>query len=338
MPKNLYRRGKVWWGRVQVAGREYSASMRTVSRPDAQERLDAWSKRLVDAARFGIVRHTWDEAVLEWGKVAMHERIKPSTAKRYLSSLAQVHHILTGMDVRAIDRKVLARVANRPGPTPATRKRDVTAVLAILKQCARWEWIDDAPALPDGFLVEKQHVVVLPDEADVQRLVAACGSAKSHGHSTLASLVLFLRQTGVRLEEAATLTWRQIDLNRSAITLYHTKGGRPRSVGMSAQAVGTLRGLKRRLDVPWVFWHGDAGDRYHNLSSRLAAIGARCKPPIPFRIHDLRHLYAVEFMRGGGSLYTLRDQLGHRSTSTTEGYLRYLTPEEVATATRAIGA
>ena len=47
-----------------------------------------------------------------------------------------------------------------------------------------------------------------------------------------------------------------------------------------------------------------------------------------FRFHELRHLFAVEALRGGMSIYALSKHLGHTSVKTTEIYLAYLTAEE----------
>ena len=47
-----------------------------------------------------------------------------------------------------------------------------------------------------------------------------------------------------------------------------------------------------------------------------------------FRFHDLRHLFAVEALRGGMSIYALSKHLGHTSVKTTEIYLAFLTPEK----------
>ena len=74
------------------------------------------------------------------------------------------------------------------------------------------------------------------------------------------------------------------------------------------------------------------GRRYHNLSSRIAAIGKRAG--VQFRRHDLRHRFAVDYLRAGGSIYDLQQILGHASIRTTEDYLRFLTPDEQRTAKR----
>lgn len=54
----------------------------------------------------------------------------------------------------------------------------------------------------------------------------------------------------------------------------------------------------------------------------------RKQPIIGFRFHDLRHRYAVDYLRDGGNIYDLQKILGHSSIRTTELYLDYLTPDE----------
>jgi integrase/recombinase XerD len=105
---------------------------------------------------------------------------------------------------------------------------------------------------------------------------------------------------------------------------------------LDERALSAIAGTAPRLGSPYVCWHG-TGDRYLNVSSRFGAIfkaaqrKARIeRQPIPrrFRFHDLRHWYAVDFLRRGGSIYRLQQLLRHSSIKTTEIYLRYLTPEE----------
>ena len=47
-----------------------------------------------------------------------------------------------------------------------------------------------------------------------------------------------------------------------------------------------------------------------------------------FRFHDLRHWYAVDYLRRRGNIYDLQQILGHNSIKTTERYLAYLTAEQ----------
>ena len=76
----------------------------------------------------------------------------------------------------------------------------------------------------------------------------------------------------------------------------------------------------------YVFWHG-SGARYANVSSRIALLIGRlvkAGKARKFRFHDLRHRFAIEWLRAGGDIYRLSRHLGHRSVKTTEIYLGYV--------------
>jgi integrase/recombinase XerD len=77
--------------------------------------------------------------------------------------------------------------------------------------------------------------------------------------------------------------------------------------------------------------------RYRNVASNFADYTKRAEaraakggtPYRRFRFHDLRHLFAVDYLRSGhGGVYDLQRVLGHTSIKTTEVYLDYLTPDE----------
>jgi integrase/recombinase XerD len=327
MSKNLYRRGTVWWGRVQVAGTEHRRSLRTRDRAEAGKRLKAWKAELERAGHFGIVRHSWQEAVTRYVREIMPGAVKPSTAARYLSSLRTVDPILGGLHLDQIDRSVMAKIAGRKGPSNATKRRDLTAISQVLGAAVQWGWLErNAGREFDRRVIrERRDPIVLPTDEQIAALIAACPN------DTLRALVRTLLWTGLRLEEAAALERRQVDFARRAITLERTKTGNARTVPLSAQALGTVQALPVRIGCPFVFWHG-AGERYRNLSSRIAAIGRRAG--VDFRRHDLRHRFAVDYLRGGGSIYDLQQILGHASIKTTEIYLAFLTPDEQRVAKR----
>lgn len=328
---SLYKRGAVYWGRIQAAGREHRRSLRTSDRKEAQARLKAWATDVEAAAHFGIERRTWNEAVVAF-VASPPEGLKTSTLARYAVSFRSVDPALSGQILNAINTKILARIANRPGVTNATRRRDLTAVSAVLKHAVRLGWLERNPALDyeRSQIRERREPIVLPPDAEVAAFIAACHkSVGADGRGTLGYLVEFLASTGMRLEEAGSLTWRQVDLNRKAVQLVRTKNNRPRAVSVTGTAIRTLEAMPRALACPWVFWHSQ-GERYRNLSSRLNAI--RKRVGFRWRTHDLRHLYAVRALQGGLSIYQLQQQLGHSSLAQTERYLDYLTPEERAEA------
>ena len=120
-------------------------------------------------------------------------------------------------------------------------------------------------------------------------------------------------------------------MREGAVTLTETKTNRPRVVPLNERARGTLRGTIPHPKSVYVFWHG-FGLRYRNVASRFRVFikrAAKLDPAFkPFRFHDLRHWFAVDYLRQGGNIYILQMNLGHGSLTTTEIYLAHLTPEQ----------
>lgn len=331
MPDNLYKRGATWYARIQVRGQEHRQSLRTSSLAEAKKRL----RRALDKAehfRFhGENRHTWKEAVVEWGK---DPGVKPNVLTRYLVSFNQLRGILDELYIDEITRATMSKIARRAGVTNATRRRDLTAVSAVLRWCVGHDWAEEnvAKSFDRSVIRETREPIALPEEGAIDAVVA-------DAPGNFAKLIRLGQYSGMREEEIGGLERPQIDTKRRAIGLTKTKTNRPRSVPLDDRALGTIVGTPAYIGSAYVFWHGE-GQRYMNIASRFAAICRRVEtskakagePFRRFRFHDLRHWYAVDYLRHGGGIYELQKILGHASIKTTEIYLAYLTPEEQAAA------
>lgn len=284
----------------------------------------------VDHARFyGEARVSWKDAALAWAKEAP-KSLKPRTVDRYLVSLGQVRPFLDDLYLDEISGKTIAKIAGRPASN-ATRRRDLTAVSVVLKHAVAQGWLESNPARSwdRSAIRERRDPIILPSPEDIDAMVALAPG-------NFARLIRFAQFTGMRQEEAASLEWPQVHLDRGAVDLARTKTNTPRSVPLDDRAAGTLAGTARHLKSRLVFWHGDGGGRYANVAARFAALTKRAEAKKlihrRFRFHDLRHWYAVDHLRRGGSIYDLQKILGHSSVKTTEIYLNYLTPDEAGTA------
>lgn len=322
MPDNLFKRGGTWYARVQVAGKDRRRSLFTGDLAQARRRVKEIMVEVEHARFHGEARHRWSDAVKRWAAEHL-PGLAPGTAMRYRISLGQVEAMLIDLYVDQITTRTIAKVASRPGASNATRRRDLTAVSSVLRCCVAWGWLEANPArsYDRGSIPERREAIREPTDAEVEALIAACPGM-------LAELVRFLAETGCREEEAASLELAQLRLERGEATFLKTKTRRPRTIRLvNAASPGGLTGTKAGtclyLGKPFVFWHG-AGDRYWNVASRLAHIIrrlAKAQKIKRFRVHDLRHRFAIRWLRAGGDIYELSRHLGHTSVRTTEIYL-----------------
>lgn len=333
MPKGIYQRDGIWWARFKIKGIEYRQSLRTRSIAVAERRMKAARQATEDMVFFGATDPvTWQAAVVSWNATAA-KTVKPATFTRYLVSLGQCREWLDGVPVQKIDNrqlKTLVSARQKHGATNATIRRDLTAISSVLAHCVDEGWIEENPArmIDRSRFKEGKGRIMLPRDGSIDAVLAIKGR--------FIDMAAFSLETGMRQEEVAGLEHDRIDRRRMSATLEETKSGRVREVPLSAYAMEIIDRQPQYLRTRFVFWRG-AGDRFQNVGSQFYATVTRVARKAaqqgtefrPFRFHDLRHLFAVRYLREGrGGIYQLQQVLGHASIKTTERYLDHLTPDE----------
>lgn len=151
-------------------------------------------------------------------------------------------------------------------------------------------------------------------------------------------LAVGLLNTGGRLSEVLSLTWRDVDMKRGEVALLTTKhAARGRKAKIRRLPLNqTLRELLEGLRAES---GGKPEERVFRIprnnlrrkferACELAGIG-HC------RIHDLRHTAASFMVARGVSLYVVKEIMGHSSIQTTMRY-SHLQPGALGTATEAL--
>jgi integrase/recombinase XerD len=326
MPEdNLYKRGDVWWLRATINGIECRESLRTGDVKDARRKRDARLKKIKDEIRDGRQAVSWKKAVAEWFE---HEQgqIAATTIKRYSVSFAQCEPILSPYPVAKIDGKVInALIASRRknGATPATIRRDLTAVSRVLEYAEAQEWREGNPTLSKRRLLkERRDPIQLPTDAAIAAVMSAASDR-------FAAMITAARLTGCRQDELVNVTWPQFSAAAKTLDVIG-KGNKRRTIELSDTAAAQISAHPRTLGSKLIFCR-ESGESFAQAASDFCHFrrAAAAKSDFPrFRFHDLRHLYAVESLRGGMDIYTLSKQLGHTSVKTTEIYLDFLTADE----------
>lgn len=338
-PSNLYQRNGIFYARIQVAGTERRHSLKTADRREAERRLKVF---LAETSPYhGTIRKAFDDVLAEYLSEAA-SRVKPKTLARYDVSALQLANKFTGQWWEQVTRRAVVEYVDErkaSGAKIPTIRRDLTVLSQAAEYAIERGYGAANPVAEIGKrqLRYKAPMFVRPN---AQSLEATISSA----YANLQPLARFLLATGMRLDEAATLRWDDVDLARKVATPTDTKSGRARGVALNEAAVAVLKGLKR--DTEWVFPARKGKEKpgpYKQASTNWQEAKARAQKSAqkegwrytPFRLHDLRHIYAIDYLANGGNLYALQQQLGHSTIRQTEEYLQYLTPEEADAVKRA---
>jgi integrase/recombinase XerD len=167
---------------------------------------------------------------------------------------------------------------------------------------------------------EKKVLAVLTPE-QVQQLVAYRPRGKNEIRAhTLALLIL---DTGMRADEALNVRKQDVDLDNLLVTVIKGKGQKQRIVPFSFQLRRVLFKHSATQTVPHseLVFCTSSGKALtqRNALRDLKGIGQRIGAP-HIRFHLLRHTFATEYIRTGGSVAMLRKILGHSSIATTMIY------------------
>jgi integrase len=136
-------------------------------------------------------------------------------------------------------------------------------------------------------------------------------------NQTVADACRWLVLTGCRRNEALTMRWEDVDLERHVWTKpgHMTKTGKLHTVPLSPAALELLS--KRERTGPLVF-EGRGGGLCHLKNSWPEIRKAAGLEGV--RLHDLRHSFASLLASGGGSLPMIGALLGHSEVATTQRY------------------
>ena len=247
---------------------------------------------------------------------------KPSWATE-IELLLRVH-ILPAFGLKRIGdltRADVKRWHSAMAATPYGANRCLAVLRKMLSLAHKdWELRADNPAMGVKLFPEKRRERFFSDgelKAIGEWLVRAERERAELPHFILATRLLLF--TGMRFGEVATLQWSAVDLQASVVRLADAKAG-ARVVALNSQAAACLS----LCDVHrgYVCGPGDRVDpltkgSYHAFWRRLLkATGLTNARP-----HDARHTVATVGAMAGGTAFTLRDLLGHKTVAMTSGYV-----------------
>ncbi len=330
---NLYIRGDTYWGRITIGGCEHRRSLRTDNPREAARRLKDWRLKL-ERSQFGEGEAPrWRDAVVRWAREVLPGAVKPQVARRYLTSVASLEETFGELRVNEItSRRIAEYISRRTGRvTNATIRRDLTALSRLLASCIAWGWITENPArnFDRTIIRERRDPHQAPAPRDLETVIQACPDG-------MARVLRLLEVTGMREDEAVTLAAEEVDRVRRQIRLIRTKTNRPRTIAWVTPGGDATLALAAG-EPEGVLFRNRAGDPYANFASNFGQVIRRVaaeeqaagRPFRRFRVHDLRHGFAIRWLKAGGDIYRLSRHLGHTSVKTTEIYLVSLTSDEL---------
>lgn len=232
-------------------------------------------------------------------------------------------------------RDVEALLAAHARLSPASRNRIVSALSSVLRYGRRLGHLRRNVALRVPRAREEVTALPLVSLAEQDALLASLPEARR-------LLFLTALDSGARLGELLRLRWADLDEAREALLVRRSKSGRPRLVRLSTRlrlALASAAARRRREgsgeELLFADAVGSTGElRWSWRQSFKRAARAAGHPRL--RIHDLRHMAAINLVRAGVDLPTVQAHLGHRHLISTLRYAAYADETASGRAARAL--
>lgn len=160
-------------------------------------------------------------------------------------------------------------------------------------------------------------------EPEVAKLMNAARAVGRNGHRD-ATLILMMYRHGLRIGEAISLTWTQVDLKARRLFVRRLKHGKPSIQELNAdqtEALQNLHGLAN-AGTPYVFMSTRGGRLTRStVYKMIARAGKLAKLEVPVNPHMLRHAcgYHLTNVRKIDAR-RVQDYLGHRDIRHTVAY------------------
>ena len=198
---------------------------------------------------------------------------------------------------------------------------------AFFNWCVGEGFLDSSPMERIGAPMARPDQIQPFNLDQVRALIQASKRTRNSERDEV--IVRMLLDTGMRASELCTLRMEQLDLFGQRATILG-KGNKHRAVHFGGKTARSLRNYLRfeprtpQETLVQAAKNQHAGEPLtpnglrqiiENLGKIANLQAVRCSP------HTLRHTFAVEFLRNGGNVFSLKEILGHTSLHMTNRYV-----------------
>lgn len=205
-----------------------------------------------------------------------------------------------------------------------------------LQLAVDWSMLDKNPASRFPMFNPDNRSNDFLTEAELKRFVQTVQNSENQ---VIANLILFMLSSGMRLTEAMTIKYADLNLENRTISIpaSNNKSRRLKVIpmgDMAAQAILSQGATRGNSEFLWI--NPKTGDRYKNINKAFDVLRKKAGLPT-FKIHGLRRTFATTLANAGTSINIIQQLLTHASPVTTDRYIR-VAPGNLLAATQGVSS
>jgi integrase len=249
----------------RLGGKQFRRSTKTMDLAAAKLKALQWHKdavRKLDAGEdvecvsFARLKRSYLDQIKGHGKFTYHA---PTIERHFLPFFARFDDVSKIRKGDILDYLKFRNAQGDAAPTPQTINRENTVLRQMLRHAADRGWLKTVPQIDNQserltrrrrrhFTLEEYRVLYRTARRRVHELDGIpLRTRQREQRQLLLDYILLLANTGLRVDEAKTLIWRNVDWENKSLLLEHAgKTKSTRRVLMREGAVAALRRIHQR--------------------------------------------------------------------------------------------
>ncbi len=323
----LYRHESsgVYYGLVKRSGKQFRRSLKTTDRRLAQTRLADFREKVGRLGGQSAHRITFTELADRWLLLA-RSRLKESSAARIELCVRQLKQTFGAIGVRNITRADCDDWAMKREPqiSASTFNKEREALQQILKFGCRDGALLDNPAAHIERRKQPKTSIAIPTRQQFGIVIKGIRDlgVRANGSVELVELLAF---SGMRLAEATSMRWSDVQWERGTFTV---TGGEKGTKNHEARVVPLFPNLRTLLERLKAEHAPKPDDHIIPIDNAKRALNSACKAAaLPgFTHHAFRHYFVTNAIEAGVSFKVIAEWVGHKDggvlVAETYGHLR----------------
>jgi integrase len=317
--ENLYRleTSGGYYALIKRGDKQFRRSLKTKDRKLADRRLIELRAQVGNLTIGEDARLSFEQVAERW-KAATQHGLKPSTVLRRETCIRNLTPFFKGVTVRHIQAHHCERWLTERGVkmAPQTMVHEIDTMRLVFDYAVHIGLMLASPARA----IKRRKIVAKPIEVPtreqfknlIEAIRASDGRLDSQRKAKAgADLVELLAYSGCRIQEATSLTWSNVDLDRNALTITGGEVGTKNHEHRTIPMTDALRSLLLRLREGTNPKLTDKVALIHDAKKCLSTASRRLGYP-RFTHHDFRHFFATTCIEAGVDIPTVSRWLGHK--------------------------
>jgi integrase len=314
---SIYKRGRIYWSRIVRHGETFVRSTKCKNRADAIRIEAQWLVLAEDdnvmLRRSHIILAQFEERFFAY---VDQNVASPKTRAYYKTHWKPLRDtFLGGLEISRINPQHIHNWATVRADEvgPASINGSLRTLRRALRLAHEWRIIKNMPKIR---LVKGERS--LKFVIDEELLAKMLGHAKCA--PTLRTLLPFLIDTGLRLTEAMSLCWGNVDLKDDSLFVTHGKSvNARRTVPLTRRAKSIISALRPEKPKPEERVFNQVGSTCEHQFKALRDALSLDKDCV---LHSCRHTFCTRLGAAGVSAFQIMRLAGHSSVSISQRYVQ----------------